>query len=83
MFPIEITQQVDLINPDRVVVGVVAVRHPVVGQDHNVHELLHPSLIKPTFQMNQRGIQLKQKHQVFCSNILSQILRMGQIWIIL
>ena len=75
--------QVDLGNLDRVVGGVVAVRHPVVGQDHNVHELLHPSLIKPTFQMNQRGIQLKQKHQVFCSNILSQILRMGQIWIIL
>ena len=54
MFPVEITQQVDLINPDGVVVGVVAVRHPVVGEDHHVHKLLHPSLIKPTFQMNQR-----------------------------
>ena len=83
MFSVEITQQVDLVNPDGVVVGVVAVRHPVVRQDHHVHKFLHSSHIKPTFQMNQRGIQLKQKHQVFCSNILSQILRMGQIWIIL
>ena len=54
VFPVEITQQVDLSNPDRVVVGVVAVRHPVVRQDHHVHKLLHLSLIEPTFQMNQR-----------------------------
>ena len=54
MFSVEITQQVDLIYPDGVVVGVVPVRHPVVREDHHVHELLHPSHIKPTFQMNQR-----------------------------
>ena len=65
VFPVEITQQVDLVNPDRVVVGVVAVRHPVVWQDHNVNKLLHPGLIKPTFQMNQGGIQLKQNINSF------------------
>ena len=83
VFSVEITQQVDLINPHWVVVGVVSVRHTVVRQDHHVHKFLHSSHIKPTFQMNQRGIQLKQKHQIFCSNILSQILKMGQICIIL
>ena len=54
--------EVDLVDLDRVVGGVVTVRHPVVRQDHHVDKLSHPSLVETTVQVEERGVELKEKH---------------------